>query len=603
MTPDWFTQIDFEDSSYDEHFQRIHDPETGYKYIQYLNNNLDSEDEIHGYAQVDLFRATMQYTEEFHIYFLSYINTEDNFVEDLIRNQVRTFAENYLDNNPDEYFEDASFDFDDRVKAVFGYDEILAADDPASRFEDELDPDQIDDDVTQSVDDIGSQLINICRFYTDFIDMYNSTKHGNKFQISPSPTMEIYGEVTYEPDQAFASFLCKRSSEAGEGEPYIVNYPLDRLVDRSLSISDMTNSLFTYMDTVVEDELDENTTRTKRFFTKEDTDGEDEAEDSDDYRTEDNGTIEVWNQDSKFVLPRTEELAELVVEPMTEVAARVSINNDTIHVKTMRDSETSDKYPVLATISLSVQPGPRLITNYNTSFDFDATKMDIKQYSELLKYSKKGRNSELSQTVIKFEDTGVEITESIDGVESPEIPTEEEEDKMFESLALAQTISQTYLPLPPTFLNGQTDVIVESVQDSPEQDDVIDAIEEAQEMGDRVEHTQIIAESPDDGELKLLNLDQGFFEIEYSTENEDIPGTFRKLCKHPEHDNDLSLDGVPGTYEQFVKDVETLGLAGVVMTRPVEDENAGTFSVDVEVDYKAQTFWYDLHRVTIRHAD
>lgn len=602
MSSDWFTQVDFSDSTYDEYFQRIQDPEAGHEYIQYLQDNLDPDGEIHGYAQVDLFRATMQYTEEFLIYFLSYINTEDNFVEDLIRNQVRTFAENYLDGNPDGYFEDADFDFDDRLKAVFGYAEILEADDPASRFEDELTVEQIEEYVIQSVEHIHSQLTDVCRFYIDFIGMYNSTKHGNKYQISPSPTMEIHGEITYDPEQSYASFLCKRSSDAGEGDPYIVNYPLDRLVDRSLSISDVTKSLFTYMDTVVEDRLEENATRTKRFFTKDDSTGEDETEDADD-EDEDGGTIEVWNQDSKTVLPRTEELAELVVDPMTEVAVRVSINNDTIHVETMGDSQTSKEYPVLATISLNVQPGPRLITNYNTSFDFDTTLMDVKQYSDLLKYSRKGGDDELSRTVIKFEDTGVEITESIGGGEPPEVQFEEGDFAMFEDLALAQTISQTYLPLPPTFLEGQTDVIVESVQGSPRQDDVIDAIEEAQEMGDGVEYTQILAESLDDHGLELLDLRQGFLELEYSTEEEDIPGTYRELCEHPEYDNHLRLDEVPRTYEQFINEVKAMGLVRMVMEGQPDNENGETTSVEVEVNYKAQTFWYDLHRVIIRRTD
>lgn len=602
MSSDWFTQVDFSDSTYDEYFQRIQDPEAGHEYIQYLHDNLDPDGEIHGYAQVDLFRATMQYTEEFLIYFLSYINTEDNFVEDLIRNQVRTFAENYLNGNPDGYFEDADFDFDNRLKAVFGYAEILGADDPASRFEDELTAEQIEEYVTQSVEHIHSQLTEVCRFYIDSIDMYNSTKHGNKYQISPSPTMEIHGEITYDPEQAFASFLCKRSSDTGEGDPYIVNYPLDRLVDRSLSISDVTKSLFTYMDTVVEDELEENVTRTKRFFTKDDSTGEDETEDADD-EDEDGGTIEVWNQDSKTVLPRTEELAELVVDPMTEVAVRVSINNDTIRVETMGDSQTSEEYPVIATISLSVQPGPRLITNYNTSFDFDTTLMDVKQYSDLLKYSRKGGDDELSRTVIKFEDTGVEITESIGGGEPPEVQFEEADFEMFQDLALAQTISQTYLPLPPTFLEGQTDVIVESVQGSPSQDDVIDAIEEAQEMGDAVEYTQILAESPDDDGLELLDLRQGFLELEYSTEDEDLPGTYRELCEHPEYDNYLRLDEMPGTYEQFINEVKTMGLVRMVMEGRPDNENGETTSVEVEVNYKAQTFWYDLHRVIIRRTD
>lgn len=605
MDPDWFTQVDFEDSSYDEHFQRIHNPESGYKYIQYLNNNLDPEDEIHAYAQVDLFRATMQYTEEFLIYFLSYINTEDNFVEDLIRNQVRTFCEKFLNGTPDEYFEDASFQFSDRLKAVFGYNEILAIDDPASRFDGKPEADQIEDYVTQSVKHIRAQLTDICRFYIDFIDMYNSTKHGNKFQMSPNPTIEIHGEYTYEPDEAFASFLCKRSSEAGEGQPYMVNYPLNRLVDRSLSISDVINSLFAYMNTVVEDQLEENTTRTKRFFLSEDAE-EEKAEAVDD-DTEDKQMIEVWNQDSKFILPRTDELAEFVVEPVTEVAVRLSVNNHTAHVETMSDSETSDDYPILGTISFDTRPGPRLITEYTANFDFNLLQIDIKQYSELVKYSEKATTDELSQMVITFDDTGVEVTELIDGLNPPEI-TAETDDGVLESLALAQTISQMRLPLPPTFLEGQAEMIVDSVQDSPHQDDVIDAIKEAREMGEDVEYTQILAEAPDDGRLECLQLFAGFVDIEYSTESSDggdIPNSFRELCEDPDYDDPgFSITDRSGTYEQFVEDVKSLGFPAVMIPRPVkEDEDVGTFSADIEVDYKSQTYWYDLHRIIIRRPN
>lgn len=605
MVPDWFTQVDFEESSYDEHFKRIHDPESGYKYIQYLNNNLDPKNEIHGYAQVDLFRATMQYTEEFLIYFLSYINTEGDFVEDLIRNQVRTFCEQFLGETPDEYFEDASFQFRDQLKAVFGYNEILTTDNPASHFDDELEEDQIEDYVTQSIEHIRSQLTDICQFYINFIDMYNSIKHGNKFQIFPSPTMEIHGEYTYKPGQAFASFLCKRSSEADEGQPYIVNYPLDRLIDRSLSTSEVTNSLFSYMNTVVKDQLEENPTRTKRFFLSKEADDEEGTEIVDD-DTEDDGTIGVWNQDSKFVLPRTEELAEFVMDPVTEVAVRLLVNNDTVHVETMSDSETSDKYPILGTISFDTRPGPRLITEYTATFDFNLLQIDIKQYSELVKYCKKANNDDLYQIVIKFEDTGVEVTESVDSLNPPNI-TAEIDDSVLESLALAQTISQMRLPLPPIFLEGQAEIIIDSVQNSPKQDDVIGAIKEAQEMGEGVEYTQVLAESPDNGRLECLQLFSRFIDIEYSTEGtdgEDISSSFRELCENPDYDSGFSITDWPGTYKQFVKDIKSSGFLAAMEPRSVEeDEDAGTFSADIEVDYKSQTYWYDLHRIIIRRAN
>ena len=82
-----------------------------------------------------------------------------------------------------------------------------------------------------------------------------------------------------------------------------------------------------------------------------------------------------------------------------------------------------------------------------------------------------------------------------------------------------------------------------------------------------------------------------------------MPSSFREQCEHPEYDHDFRLEEVPGTYEQFINEVESMGLVRMVMGRPVEDENAETISVEAEVDYKAQTFWYDLHRVTIRRTD
>lgn len=612
MTPDWFTGVNFDESSYDEYFQRVHDPEKGYEYIRYLNDNLDDGIEIHGYAQVDLFRATMQYTEEFLIYFLSYINTEDNFVEDLIRNRVRVFCKHYTNNTVNEYFNDASFQFDNRLKAVFGYDDILAADDPTNRFEDDLSADEIENRVTESVENIYSQLTTICRYYRDFIDMYNATKHGNRFQISPSPTLRIDNDQIYHADQSFATFLCKQSGDTSEGRPYLSTYPLDRLVDRSLTIADRTNTLFTYMNAVVEDRLDENTYQTKRFFLHQDPEeiAEPATPDDTDIDGSDTGeTIEIWNQDAKTVLPRTEELADLVTDPVSEVAVRLSIDNDTIRVKTHGDSEISDEYPIIGTITYQPRPGPRLKIGYSAKFSINLYEIDMRQCHELIKYEQRANNGELTQLAIEFEDIGVEAIQPIDGLEPPVIPDTLYDEELIKNLALAQKITQTRLPLPPIFLNDQADMINDVVENHPERDDVIDAIDKAQAIGEDVEYTQILAEAADeDRQLQELYLFPGSLKMTFEQEGSDDPENLREYLEDSDTNTGESLLNIsdrPGTYEQFLEEVSTLGIIPLVIYRQPGDgsDPEDTFSAKVDIKHKSQTFWYDLHQIIIRRTD
>lgn len=611
MTPDWFPTIDFDDASYEEHFQRVHDPDEGYEYIQYLNDTLNPDTDIHDYARVDLFRATMQYTEEFLIYLLSYINTEDDFVEDLIRNQVRIFCEQYADDTPGDYFDAAGVQFDDRLKAVFGYTDLLAADDPASRLAVDLSNDEIEARVTESIDTIHTQLTGICRYYLDFIDIYNATKHGNKFQLSSAPTLELTEDYVYDADQTFATFLCKRSGDTATGEPYLSTYSLDRLVNRSLTIAADTHQLFSYLDTVVEERLDDTDTQTRRFFLTAETAEEADSVTADPGpETPDIGqTIEIWNRDSKLVLPKTEDLAAFGTDPVTDVAMRVAIDNGTVHVTTAGATERSAEYPLLGTIDYRSRPGPRLGIEYEASFEITLIDLDIRQYYELLKFDHQGRNDELTELVIDFEDRDLEITEPIDGLEPPPVSRDVEDETLFENLALAQQITQTRLPLPPTFLDGQAELISAAVEGNPGRDEVADAIAEARAIGEDVEVTHVLADPADgDGPVQGLHVFQGFLEAAFDTDESDAPETLREAVEAAEAErveNVLRFTELPGSYSQFLEEIETLGIAPLIVSRPPSEsaDSDDTFSIAIDIEYNAQTFWYDLHRVIIRRTD
>jgi hypothetical protein len=48
-----------------------------------------------------------------------------------------------------------------------------------------------------------------------------------------------------------------------------------------------------------------------------------------------------------------------------------------------------------------------------------------------------------------------------------------------------------------------------------------------------------------------------------------------------------------------------LGAAAIFLQRGEEtaDDSDETYSAEIEIDYKTQTFWYDLHRIFIHRMD
>lgn len=234
--------------------------------------------------------------------------------------------------------------------------------------------------------------------------------------------------------------------------------------------------------------------------------------------------------------------------------------------------------------------------------------MDIRQYHEVLTYNEKAANGELNRMAVKFEDTGVEVTESIDGVEPPNISGSIDRD-VIEHLALAQKITQTCLPLPPIFLEEQVETISGVIENNPEHDDVIDAIEAARDMGEGVEYTQIVAEGADkDRTLECLNLSQGFIQFDCASEDTGVPNSLRDCFEDSDIDGEpsfIELSDISGTYDQFLEDVRRSGIEATQFQQQSEDANnpENTFSIKADIEYKSQTFWYDLHRIIIRRTD
>ena len=605
MTDNWFTDVDFSETSYDNHFKQAHDPDQAYDHIQFLHDTLDyaDDEDIKASAQVNLFRACMQYTEEFLIYLAAHLNPETSFVNDLIDNDPRRFAKNHLENNHNHLIENQSFDFEEQIKSIFCYTEMLEEDDLEVMIDgNKIPADELEDHVGESLTNFYSYIEFISHFYYTSIDMYNAVKHGNKYQITHDMKIEFMNgedEYSYQPDQSFATFLCKYSGDTAERQPYIANCPLDFLVARSLSAANVTHLLLTKLKAVTNQETVDDEENISCFFAPPTT-----PQDPDDTDlVPDTTYVEFWNFDTKNIIPKPEDLATFISRSISNIAVRITVHKDKLQVQTQRNEETSEDYPIEATMSFTAQPGPKLEFKQSITFTVDRPNLDVAQYSALRQWKQKAENNEFRYVEICFENVGECFSLRIGNLDPIEVEDLLSIDEA-KGLARAQNISDKYMPLPPVFHEDQVKEIIEVAANDPETEAVDDAIERAQALRKNEHCTEIWAESPSEEGVKLLGIMEGY--IVTPEQGQELDDEQPDLVGIGVEDQTIPCGELDASYEQYLENVRQFPeVALMASIRPPEDsaEDRDTCSVEVDVEYNIQDFWYLAHRATIRRTD
>lgn len=251
----FFDNMDFsaEDAPVDAEtaIRKRHDPQLAYAHIVKLCASVDAgldavpeknRTTAKAYSSVDLFRATIQYVEEFGIYLRSQAVQNESFIESLIRTSAGDLVplfEACRDHSIDEYLSEQNTDLTktDWLCEVFGYSEARNGSLEITERESEtqLTNDEVEARIEESLSFIESELEEIATFYLDFKEAYNAVKHGNRVYIMPHSSFEIdVGESeSYDvnPENPYVSFLCKESDERRDGNSYFLTLP-SSLLDR-----------------------------------------------------------------------------------------------------------------------------------------------------------------------------------------------------------------------------------------------------------------------------------------------------------------------------------------------------------------------------------
>ena len=221
------------------------DPDTYYFFIKEAINNLDNEIQfsiskekkfhLNLITHLEVFRAVMQYIEEFALYLLAYANDEElsTYIVKTQPEVIRKAFQEIYTNNHDDFAKEIDYkDFKDFLRNVFNFKSI-----------------PISIPRKETYNNLKDGLNKIGWFFIYYLELYNAIKHGSRVFPRNISRIDIPDNkndklISIEIDEPYFEAICK---PRGSGGIYSLNYPADLLIDNSIRVLEDVNELFNFL--------------------------------------------------------------------------------------------------------------------------------------------------------------------------------------------------------------------------------------------------------------------------------------------------------------------------------------------------------------------
>lgn len=395
------------------------------------------------YSVVDLFRATMQYIEEFGSYLRYLILDKDSFINEIIRTSsgdIQPLFEAFLEDDFDEYLQeyDVDADPDEVLGSIFGYRAVQEG--AISFSEEELEDVPFDVELTDvelheaedadipeaieiemlvedSVENVRTKLKNIAVFYLNFREAYNAVKHGNRVTVGDSTGFELGNDELLDDrivlDDAVIQFLCKYSGSQG-GDPYLLTIPRSILEEKTLGVVEDVYTLYTQSYDVAT--LEDGDEINLSFWKSTGDGGQDE-----------NNLMQIANPDSRIILPR--DVMPAVIEDLrvpdestVEWIGDWSLAGSTLEFEVEFGSKPTPEYPIHVEIEWEktdndIHEFGEGQFNFNVNID----DLSVEQYFEVLDIQERDDIQRLEFEFLGPDETYEQrLEEPFEGIELPE---------------------------------------------------------------------------------------------------------------------------------------------------------------------------------------
>ncbi|MFC6838377.1 hypothetical protein [Halomarina ordinaria] len=544
-------------------FDISHDPELLHDYIQSLKQHSESTDDgsaVSIYRKVSIFQQSMQYLEEFALYFTGYAQRRESFIQTLLTGYGHSFYDHIEQGKTDTYLveHDVEQNYTEVINRIFGYSQVdtFQRDDDEDYTgsiageEEEVKDEKLAELIDVSVKSIKRRISKCANFYIRFSDIYNAVKHGTRVVPLPENEFRITletadGEETIEPVEDYAMFLCKDELQ----QPYAVYHPIDVLSNHALSIVELIHEMFVPMKQVSEAQIHgEDKFRTASF---------ESAEGSGNtlsYAT-------IWNRSSAFVLPADQAANYESAARSRDIAVNITQDGSTTEVRTELDDQPSDEYPVMTSLVVSGTSGlkPDYLLNFSGTIHFET--LDVKQHWDLLKADERMRSGRYELNFVDDRSGDVVISDTLEEPLFPDLP-ELLSDEISLLLFRLQMAAERRIPVPVKLNEEQEEILEGKVGESLNSGGAETILSQLEDVDSSRYLNLFFVWVDEDGDVS---------ELEHVTTQED--GSIRVMCYEGSEDRDSGEGPDSDQGEQMeLSQVDTfeIGLSDLSKTEFVE---------------------------------
>ncbi|KAB1192428.1 hypothetical protein GJR96_02810 [Haloferax sp. MBLA0076] len=494
--------------------QARQDPEIAYAHICKIAGTINAglsvvpeeqRDTAEVYAVVDLFRATMQYIEEFGSYLRYLILDKDSFINEIIRTSsgdIQPLFKAILEDRFEEYLQEYNIDTDpdEKLSTVFGYQAVKEgmisfseeeAENAPSDFDltdvvlhgtdgaDTPNSDEMEMLVGDSIKNLRTKLKNIAVFYLNFREAYNAVKHGNRFTVGNNSGFKLSNNELIDDrivlDDAVIEFLCKQSGEKG-GDPYLLTIPRSILEEKTLDVVEDVYTLYTQSYDVAT--LEDGDKINLKFWKATGNSGPNEDD-----------LIQIANPDSRIILPRDvipEVIDDLKIpdDSKFDWVGNWSLAGSTLVFEVKFSSEPTPEYPIH--VEIGWEKTDHDIHEFGEAqfnFSVNTDNLSVKQYFGLLNIQERDDIREIEFDFPGSDETHRQRLEKpFEGINIPQ----PEDPEFLEYVKRIELATRTRIPLPEYISEKHVEVYEQYVERELDSSTAEEVLSEFQERGKTV---------------------------------------------------------------------------------------------------------------------
>jgi hypothetical protein len=607
------SKIEFKELTLDDIVNKLHDPDLSYLYIRQAFKNSENGVDLEGLTnekrisvnllyKLEVFRATMQYIEEFSIYFLSYTNGINGITKRLTQTLPKEVRKNFfnflLNNNHDKFAQKQGIsNYNELLKYILGYDRI------SKGANDSVSEEELSSMIDESIVYLKKSIDEFAKFYIDHLDLYNAIKHGNRiFPNISDHIMIVHDSEEYKQElgNEYFTAICKASNTDHE---FPLFYPITFLLNSSLHISNKVHSIFKFMRRNVMNQISKEEKFKCDFFQVPQDQNEEKIK-----------LIKVFNNDAILVIPHSAELDEYLSKNpfLGKGSFNFTLEGKTLYLHFNKEERSSLNYPISSKLLADYAPGISPTVNSNISFQLDIDKLSITQYHNLLKIQELAQKGKIKSMQYVDDSKRMKIgnKENFDFIKFPEIPILYN-DNILSFLSLLEKITDERIPVPFDLSTNQESIIMDNCGNLKNLSlkENIKIVEELKKQDNKMRYTKISLRKLNSNSEEICNKDLGILKgtwFNLNLSNVESEKQFQEdIYEKPGHFFLFKVEGVDSDPDKLIDDIISFCEDPINKQYPTFKNTVKPQIKNPKFDYyfkysfNKPEFWFQEHQIEI----